>query len=115
LEARFELGELSVNSCICSIREISDRLLVKGYATAGGSRHVVRLDIGHGEPLKWIEASFLDPGEAGVWRRWQALLPKLFIGELICVRALEAQVSEMSLRTWSTLLIAAGLLGRSTI
>jgi len=61
--------------------------MVKGYATAGGSRHVVRVDIGHGEPLKWIEASFLDPGEPGVWRRWQALIPKLFVGELICVRA----------------------------
>jgi sulfite oxidase len=86
-EHALELGELSVNSCICSIREVSDRLLVKGYATAGGSRHVVRVDLGHGEPLKWIEASFLDPAEAGVWRRWQALIPKLFLGELICVRA----------------------------
>jgi sulfite oxidase len=86
-EHALELGELSVNSCICSIEEVSNGLLVKGYATAGGNRHVVRVDIGYGESLKWIEASFQDPSEAGVWRRWQALIPKLLVGELICVRA----------------------------
>ena len=86
-EHGLELGELSVNSCICAIEEVSNGLLVKGYATAGGNRHVVRVDVGYGEPLKWIEASFQDPAEAGVWRRWQAGTPKLLIGELICVRA----------------------------
>jgi sulfite oxidase len=86
-EHGLELGELSVNSCICSIVEAGGGLLVKGYATAGGSRCVVRVDIGYGEPLKWIEGSFEDPGEAGAWRRWQARIPKLFVGELICVRA----------------------------
>jgi len=103
-EHAMELGELSVNSCICSIREISDKLMVKGYATAGGSRHVVRVDIGHGEPLKWIEASFLDPGEPGVWRRWQALIPKLFVGELICVRAWDSAANtqpEYSESVWN--------------
>jgi sulfite oxidase len=82
-----ELGELSVNSCICAIEDVSNGLLVKGYATAGGNRHVVRVDIGYGEPLKWVEASCQDPAEAGIWRRWQALIPKLLVGELICVRA----------------------------
>src|SRR5258708_12742982 len=57
-EHALEMGELSVNSCICAIEEVSSGLLVKGYATAGGSRHVVRVDIGYGEPLKWREASF---------------------------------------------------------
>ena len=86
-EHGLELGELSVNSCICAIEEVSNGLLVKGYATAGGNRHVVRVDIGYGEPLKWMEASFQDPAEVGVWRRWQALTPKLLTGELLCVRA----------------------------
>jgi sulfite oxidase len=45
------------------------------------------VDIGYGEPLKWMEASFQDPAEVGVWRRWQALTPKLLTGELLCVRA----------------------------
>jgi sulfite oxidase len=82
-----ELGELSVNSCVCSIEEVSNGLLVKGYATAGGNRRVVRVDAGYREPQKWIEAAFLDPAEAGVWRRWEVLIPKLLVGELICVRA----------------------------
>jgi sulfite oxidase len=86
-EHALELGELSVNSCICSIEEASNGLLVKGYATAGGSRCVVRVDIGYGEPPNWIEGSFQDPAEAGAWRRWQVRIPKLFVGELICVRA----------------------------
>jgi len=86
-EHALELGELSVNSCICAIDEVSGGLLVKGYATAGGNRHVVRVDIGYGEPLKWREASFQDPPEPGVWRRWQATIPKLLVGELICARA----------------------------
>jgi sulfite oxidase len=82
-----ELGELSVNSCICSIEEVSNGLLARGYATAGGGRDVVRVDVGYGEPLKWIEASFRDPAEPGVWRRWIALIPRLFVGEVVCVRA----------------------------
>jgi sulfite oxidase len=86
-EHALELGELSVNSCICAIEEVSRGLLVKGYATAGGNRHVVRVDIGYGEPLKWREASFQDPPEPGVWRRWEALIPKLLVGEIICARA----------------------------
>ena len=86
-EQGLELGELSVSSCICAIEEVSNGLLVKGYATAGGNRRVVRVDVGYGEPLKWIEASFQDPAEAGIWRRWRAFIPKLLIGELICVRA----------------------------
>ena len=86
-EHALELGELSVNSCICAIEDVLNGLLVKGYATAGGSRHVVRVDVGYGEPLRWIEASLQDPAEPGIWRRWQALTPKLLMGELICVRA----------------------------
>jgi sulfite oxidase len=86
-EHALELGELSVNSCICAIEEVSRGLLVKGYATAGGNRHVVRVDIGYGEPLKWREASFQDPPEPGIWRRWEALIPKLLVGEVICARA----------------------------
>ena len=82
-----ELGELSVNSCICSVEEVSNGLLVKGYATAGGNRLVVRVDVGYREPQKWIEARFLDPAETGVWRRWEVLIPKLLVGELVCVRA----------------------------
>jgi sulfite oxidase len=86
-EHALELGELSVNSCICAIEDVSEGLLVKGYATAGGNRHIVRVDVGYGEPLKWREASFQDPPEPGTWRRWQALIPKLLVGELICARA----------------------------
>ncbi|MBV9390986.1 MAG: sulfite oxidase [Verrucomicrobia bacterium] len=86
-EQALELGELSVNSCICSIEEVSDGLLIKGYATAGGSRCAVRVEIGYSEPLKWIEASFQDPAQTGSWRRWRTLIPKLLVGELICVRA----------------------------
>lgn len=52
-----------------------------------GNRRVERVDVGYGEPLKWIEASFQDPAEAGIWRRWRGFIPKLLIGELICVRA----------------------------
>ena len=86
-EHALALGELSVNSCICAIEEVSGGLLVKGYATAGGNRFVVRVDIGYGEPLKWREASFQDPPEPGIWRRWQATIPKLLVGELVCARA----------------------------
>ena len=86
-EHALQLGELSVNSCICAIEDASNGLLVKGYATAGGNRHVVRVDVGYGESLKWVEASFQDPAEAGIWRRWQALIPKLLVGEVVCVRA----------------------------
>jgi sulfite oxidase len=86
-EHALELGELSVNSCICAIEDVSGGLLVKGYATAGGNRHVVRVDIGYGDPLKWREASFQDPPEPGIWRRWHVMIPKLLVGELVCARA----------------------------
>ncbi|MBV8102617.1 MAG: molybdopterin-dependent oxidoreductase [Verrucomicrobia bacterium] len=86
-EHALELGELSVNSCICAIEEVPNGVLVKGYATAGGNRHVVRVDIGFGEPLKWREASFQDPPGPGIWRRWEVLIPKLLVGEIICARA----------------------------
>ena len=84
-EHGLELGELSVKSRICAIEEVSNGLLVKGYATAGGNRHVVRVDIGYGEPLKWMEASFQDPAGSPAFsrRRWQALTPKLLTGELL--------------------------------
>src|SRR5260370_7035803 len=79
-EHALELGELSVNSCICAIEEVSSGLLVKGYATAGGSRHVVRVDIGYGEPLKWRGASFDEPPEHDICRRREGRIWKPLVG-----------------------------------
>jgi sulfite oxidase len=81
------LGELSVNSCICSLYGVPQGVLARGYATAGGDRTVVRVEVGRGEPLRWVPAELEDPPAPGVWRRWRVLLPELFTGELVCVRA----------------------------
>jgi hypothetical protein len=90
-EHALELGELSVNSCICSIEEASNGLLVKGYATAGGSRCVVRVDIGYGEPLTWIEGGSRAPSKIQPKPAFggdgRPVFPNFFVGELICVRA----------------------------
>jgi sulfite oxidase len=82
-----ELGELSVNSCICTMRDCGNGVLVCGYATAGGDRVIVRVDVGRGDPPIWTEATFEDPPVPGVWRRWRALLPRLMTGEPVCARA----------------------------
>jgi hydroxyacylglutathione hydrolase len=68
------LGELPVLSAVCSPREgeaLPRRFVAHGYAIAGGTRRVERVEISLDGGRTFIPAR-LDGGEAGSWRLWDA-------------------------------------------
>lgn len=73
----FPLGELSVNSAICSPVDGAEiepgPVAVEGYAMAGGSRVVERVEVSADNGSSWTEAD-VDEAPVGVWRFWRAEL-----------------------------------------
>ena len=69
------IEEMQLNSYICrpaggaTVR--TGGVTVKGYATAGGSRHVTRVDVRVDDDA-WTAATLVDPPAPGAWVRWQA-------------------------------------------
>ncbi len=71
------LGETPVNAAIC--RPTSGAILrqrevlIQGYAIAGGSRRVERVDVSVDGGHAWIEAEFVGPTDRlWTWQRWEA-------------------------------------------
>jgi sulfite oxidase len=70
------LGELSVNAVIC--RPMAGAVLnagpvlVEGYAMAGGTRTIQRVDVTADGGKSWVSAELLGEPKPGVWRFWQA-------------------------------------------
>lgn len=67
------LGEVSVGSVLCRAGDggTPGKLLLQGYAIAGGSRTVERVDVSLDEGESWTTAQLPGPAEAGVWRLWR--------------------------------------------
>ena len=76
-EPGFELGELSVNSAICSPVDGAEHgtgpVEILGYATAGGDRTVERVEVSADNGSTWVAAD-LQVAEPGVWRFWSVTL-----------------------------------------
>lgn len=73
------LGELSVNSVITAPASGATieggSVLVQGYATAGGSRSVERVDVSADDGRTWTIATLAESdGEPWTWRLWEARL-----------------------------------------
>jgi sulfite oxidase len=75
-EEGMALGESSITSVICSHqsgqRVKAGRVLVQGYALAGGNRQVARVDVSSDGGSTWEEAELLGEAQAWSWRLWRA-------------------------------------------
>ncbi|MBW8875510.1 MAG: sulfite oxidase [Acidobacteria bacterium] len=72
------LGEAPVNSVILSPQEKATvpagKVTVRGWALAGGSRGVARVDISADGGENWTVADFIKDEGVFVWRLWEAVL-----------------------------------------
>ncbi len=72
------LGELSINAVICRPAEGETlrpgRILVQGYAIAGGGRSVERVDLSTDDGEAWVTARLLGGPDPWSWRFWEAEL-----------------------------------------
>jgi sulfite oxidase len=75
-ETGIELGEFAVNTVICSPadgEQVSDkRVLVQGYALAGGGRSIERVDLSTDQGQTWQVARLGEDGDRWTWRFWEA-------------------------------------------
>lgn len=73
-----ELGELALNAEVLvpddGARVPSGPLEVRGYALAGGGRHVARVDVSADAGATWTAAELLDDMGRWAWRTWRARL-----------------------------------------
>lgn len=72
------LGELAVNAAICQPLEretiLANPILLKGYAIAGGSRSIERVDLSNDGGATWVQARLLEDQHPWAWRFWQSPL-----------------------------------------
>ena len=69
-----ELGELPVNSAFCRLapgEETPLELVAEGYALAGGTRTVERVDVSVDGGENWAVATLAGPARPGEWRLWR--------------------------------------------
>jgi sulfite oxidase len=75
-ENGIKLGELSVNSVICTplagARLQSGPLQVEGYSFAGGGRRIERVDVSIDGGRTWQTAALEDTAAPWAWRFWRA-------------------------------------------
>lgn len=88
------LAELPLSSAVCRPREgeviRGSTMLAEGYAIAGGSRRVERVELSVDGGRTWLEAAFVGGGEQWTWLLWRAELEvRPGRGELV-VRALDS-------------------------
>ncbi len=66
---------MQLSSVICRPAEGSvvpaGPLVVEGWATAGGDRSVVAVELSTDGGATWMDAGLVDPGTPGIWRRWR--------------------------------------------
>lgn len=84
------LGELSVNSAICSpapgTTVPAGGVEVRGYAMAGGDRRVERVDVSADGGKTWLDAE-LSGGDLFAWRLWRARVSLQPGFHEVCARA----------------------------
>ncbi len=93
-DAGLMLGEMSINSVICwphnGMTIPAGIIGVRGYAIAGGNRHVARVDVSVDGDQSWITADLLGDARPWTWRFWRAGL-SLTPGEhQLAVRAVDS-------------------------
>ncbi len=91
------LGIVALNSDVLTPRDGDEvpagRLEVRGYAFAGGDRHVTRVDVSIDGGRSWREAELLDDLGRWAWRHWRTEL-ELAAGEHeIVVRAWDSSAA----------------------
>lgn len=73
-----ELGELALNAVVLAPEEGArvpgGRVEVRGYALAGGARHVARVEVSADGGATWTAAELLDDLGPWAWRTWRARL-----------------------------------------
>jgi sulfite oxidase len=72
------LGEVALNADVLipddGAQVVAGRVQVKGYAFAGGERHVARVDVSHDGGATWTTAELLDDLGRWAWRLWRTEL-----------------------------------------
>lgn len=72
------LGEMNVNSVICSPQENNrlpaGKVTVEGYAMAGGSRQVARVEVSADGGQTWVQAELSQDSQPWAWRLWRVTL-----------------------------------------
>jgi sulfite oxidase len=72
------LGLVALNSDVLSPRDgetvAAGRIEVRGYAFAGGERHVARVDVSIDAGNTWTQADLLDDLGRWAWRQWRIVL-----------------------------------------
>ena len=72
------LGLIALNSDVLSPADgetvDAGRVQVRGYAFAGGERHVTRVDVSLDAGASWSQAQLLDDLGPWAWRHWQITL-----------------------------------------
>ncbi len=91
------LGLVALNSAMLSPADgatvAADAVTVRGYAFAGGERHIARVDVSTDDGHSWSEARLLDDLGPWAWRQWEITL-ELSPGEHeIMVRAWDSSAA----------------------
>jgi sulfite oxidase len=72
------LGLVALNSDVLAPRDGADvpagEVEVRGYAFAGGDRHITRVDVSTDDGRSWRQAELLDDLGRWAWRHWQITL-----------------------------------------
>jgi DMSO/TMAO reductase YedYZ molybdopterin-dependent catalytic subunit/glyoxylase-like metal-dependent hydrolase (beta-lactamase superfamily II) len=87
------LGELPVNSAICTPRDgeaVRGRLRVRGYAITGGTGRIERVELSLDGGKRFRPTRLLDGGDIGSWSLWEADLE------------LDAGPGELVVRAWDS-------------
>lgn len=88
------LGEQSLNAVICRPHEGEElragRILVQGYATAGGDRRIARVDVSIDGGKTWTIAALPEDHSSWAWCLWEAMLEMPPGESEIIVRALDS-------------------------
>ncbi|MDQ3889514.1 MAG: molybdopterin-dependent oxidoreductase [Actinomycetota bacterium] len=74
--ASLPLGELSVTSALCRVGDgrAQGKIVAEGYAIAGGTRTVERVDVSLDDGKTWALARLGAPGRPNSWRLWRSEL-----------------------------------------
>ena len=72
------LGLVALNSDVLAPQDGAEvpagEVEVRGYAFAGGDRHIARVDVSTDDGLSWRQAELLDDLGRWAWRHWQITL-----------------------------------------
>jgi sulfite oxidase len=90
-EDGFALGELPLSSAVCRVERLAGGIVrARGYAIAGGTRRVERVDVSVDGGATFATASLAGEAQPGAWLLWEAEL------------AAPAGTTELAVRAWDS-------------